>query len=39
MGTIIKKHQKDIAYRGYTHHASEDEPQYESRVTTVTTSR
>jgi len=28
-GTIIKKHTKDIAYKGYTHHASEDEPQYE----------
>jgi len=28
-GTIIKRHTKDIAYKGYTHHASEDEPQYE----------
>jgi len=27
--TIIKKHTKDIAYKGYTHHASELEPQYE----------
>jgi hypothetical protein len=28
-GTIIKKHTQDIAYKGYTHHASADEPQYE----------
>ena len=28
-GTIIKKHTADIAYKGYAHHASEDEPQYE----------
>ena len=28
-GTIIKKHTNDIAYKGYTHHASELEPQYE----------
>ena len=28
-GMIIKKHTKDIAYKGYTHHASELEPQYE----------
>ena len=28
-GTIINKHTTDIAYKGYTHHASEDEPQYE----------
>ena len=28
-GTIIKKHTKDIAYKGYAHHASELEPQYE----------
>ena len=28
-GTIIKKHTEDIAYKGYTHHASEDDPQYE----------
>jgi len=24
-----QKATKDIAYKGYTHHASEDEPQYE----------
>jgi len=28
-GTIIKRHKRDVAYKGYTHHASEDEPQYE----------
>lgn len=28
-GKIIKVHTKDVAYKGYTHHASEDEPQYE----------
>ena len=28
-GRIIKVHSKDVDYRGYTHHASEDEPQYE----------
>ena len=28
-GKIIKAHTKDVAYKGYTHHASEDEPQYE----------
>lgn len=28
-GTIIKKHTKNFDYKGYTHHASEDDPQYE----------
>jgi Hypervirulence associated proteins TUDOR domain len=28
-GTIIKVHIKDVDYKGYTHHASQDEPQYE----------
>ena len=28
-GKIIKVHTKDIDYKGHTHHASEDEPQYE----------
>ena len=28
-GTIIKVHKKDVNYKGYTHHASADEPQYE----------
>ena len=28
-GTIIKVHTKDVDYKGYTHHASAVEPQYE----------
>jgi hypothetical protein len=28
-GTIIKVHTRDVVYKGYTHHASKDEPQYE----------
>jgi hypothetical protein len=28
-GTIIKVHTRDVDYKGYTHHASRDEPQYE----------
>lgn len=28
-GTIIKIHTKDFQYKGHTHHASKDEPQYE----------
>jgi hypothetical protein len=28
-GTIVKVHTRDIDYKGYTHHASKDEPQYE----------
>jgi hypothetical protein len=28
-GRIIKVHSKDLDYKGYTHHASKDEPQYE----------
>jgi len=28
-GTIIKVHTKNIDYKGYTHHASKEEPQYE----------
>ena len=28
-GTITKVHHKDFQYKGYTHHASEDDPQYE----------
>ena len=28
-GTIIKIHTRDFDYKGHTHHASEDEPQYE----------
>jgi len=28
-GGIIKVHSKDVDYKGHTHHASQDEPQYE----------
>jgi hypothetical protein len=28
-GKIIKVHTKDVDYKGHTHHASEDDPQYE----------
>jgi len=28
-GTIIKLHTKDVDYKGHTHHASADAPQYE----------
>ena len=30
-GTIIKVHRKDLGYKGYTHHASPADPQYEIR--------
>ncbi|WP_454739803.1 DUF2945 domain-containing protein [Cupriavidus necator] len=30
-GRIIKVHTKDIDYKGHTHHASVDDPQYEIR--------
>lgn len=28
-GTISKIHKKDFEYKGYTHHATKDDPQYE----------
>jgi hypothetical protein len=28
-GTIIKVHTSEVDYKGYTHHASREEPQYE----------
>ncbi len=28
-GKIIKVHIKDVDYKGYTHHADADDPQYE----------
>ena len=28
-GTIIKIHKSDFNYKGYTHHATKDDPQYE----------
>lgn len=38
-GRIIKVHRQDVDYKGYTHHASPDEPQYEIKATRPTTSR
>ena len=28
-GTVVRVHTRDFDYKGYTHHASEDDPQYE----------
>lgn len=28
-GRIVKVHTRNVNYKGYTHHASADEPQYE----------
>jgi hypothetical protein len=28
-GRIVQIHTKDVHYKGYVHHASEDDPQYE----------
>lgn len=28
-GTIVKVHTSNVAYKGYTHHATKDGPQYE----------
>lgn len=28
-GTIVKVHIRNVTYKGYTHHASPDDPQYE----------
>jgi hypothetical protein len=28
-GTIIKVHRKELQYKGHTHHASPEDPQYE----------
>lgn len=28
-GKIIKVHKKNVDYKGHTHHATEDDPQYE----------
>lgn len=28
-GTIIHVHTRNVDYKGYTHHACEDDPQYE----------
>lgn len=31
-GTIIKVHTRDFDYKGYTHHATEADPQYEIKA-------
>lgn len=28
-GQIVRVHRSDVNYKGYTHHASEEDPQYE----------
>jgi Hypervirulence associated proteins TUDOR domain len=28
-GRIVKVHTKNVSYKGYVHHASKDDPQYE----------
>jgi Hypervirulence associated proteins TUDOR domain len=28
-GRVVKIHTKDVNYKGYTHHATTDDPQYE----------
>jgi hypothetical protein len=28
-GTVVKVHRKDLRYKGYTHHATREDPQYE----------
>ena len=30
-GRIVRVHTRDVDYKGYTHHARPDEPQYEIR--------
>lgn len=32
-GYIMRVHTSDVDYKGYTHHASTEEPQYEIRAT------
>ena len=34
-GTIVKIHTKDFDYKGYTHHATKDDPQYEIKSDTT----
>jgi hypothetical protein len=34
-GRILRVHRKDVNYKGYIHHASADEPQYEIRSDTT----
>lgn len=34
-GTITKVHRKDLSHKGYIHHASADDPQYEIKSNTT----
>jgi hypothetical protein len=34
-GTIVAVHTADFSYKGYVHHASEDDPQYEIKSDTT----
>ncbi|MEO7478589.1 MAG: DUF2945 domain-containing protein [Lysobacteraceae bacterium] len=34
-GTIIKVHERDFDYKGHTHRASKDDPQYEIKSDTT----
>ena len=37
-GHIVRVHKRDVNYKGYVHHASPDDPQYEIKATRPTTS-
>jgi hypothetical protein len=34
-GRITKVHRKDVTYKGYQHHATKDDPQYEIKSDTT----
>ena len=34
-GTVLKVHTADVDYKGHTHRASEDDPQYEIKSSTT----
>ena len=34
-GMIVKVHTRDVDYKGYMHHASKDDPQYEIKSSTT----
>ncbi len=34
-GRIVRVHRKDVTWKGYVHHASGDEPQYEIKSDTT----
>ena len=37
-GTVIQVHTRNVDYKGYTHHASEEDPQYEIKAARPTIS-